>query len=126
MIVKAGYYYLKTHEWVKFLDDNTALIGISDFAQDALGDIVYISLPEVNDEVSVNKSFCDVESVKAVSDVFSPVSGVIIEVNEALDDEPELINEAPYDQWIIKVSGRFDKEHLLDAKQYEALIQQEE
>lgn len=126
MIVKEGYYYLKTHEWVKFLDDNTALIGISDFAQDALGDIVYISLPEVNDEVSVNKSFCDVESVKAVSDVFSPVSGVIIEVNEALDDEPELINEAPYDQWIIKVSGRFDKEHLLDAKQYEALIQQEE
>lgn len=126
MIVKAGYYYLKTHEWVKFLDDNTALIGISDFAQDALGDIVYISLPEVNDEVSVNKSFCDVESVKAVSDVFSPVSGVIIEVNEALDDEPELINEAPYDQWIIKVSGSFDKEHLLDAKQYEALIQQEE
>ncbi|NLA78276.1 MAG: glycine cleavage system protein GcvH [Erysipelothrix sp.] len=126
MIVKAGYYYLKTHEWVKFLDDNTALIGISDFAQDALGDIVYISLPEVNDEISVNKSFCDVESVKAVSDVFSPVSGVIIEVNEALDDEPELINEAPYDQWIIKVSGRFDKEHLLDAKQYEALIQQEE
>jgi glycine cleavage system H protein len=126
MIVKEGYYYLKTHEWVKFLDDNTALIGISDFAQDALGDIVYISLPEVNDEISVNKSFCDVESVKAVSDVFSPVSGVIIEVNEALDDEPELINEAPYDQWIIKVSGRFDKEHLLDAKQYEALIQQEE
>ncbi len=126
MIVKEGYYYLKTHEWVKFLDENTALVGISDFAQDALGDIVYISMPEIDDEVSYNKSFCDIESVKAVSDVFSPIDGVIVEVNEDLDDAPELINGNPYDQWIIKVKGTFNKEVLLDAQQYQEFINQEE
>lgn len=125
MSIKEGYYFLKTHEWVKFLDENTAIIGISDYAQDSLGDIVYISLPDVDDDVVVNKSFCDIESVKAVSDVYAPVTGKIVEVNQELEDAPEKLNVTPFETWIIKVEGTFDKTNLLDHEAYKKLLEQE-
>ena len=89
--------YSKSHEWVKMVDENTALVGLSDYAQDALGDLVFVNLPEAGDEVTAGEAFADVESVKAVSDVYSPVTGTVEEVNEALLDAPESINESPYD-----------------------------
>ncbi len=118
--------YTKTHEWVKLLDDGTALVGISDFAQDSLGDLVFINLPQIGDEVVAEEPFCDVESVKAVSDVNSPVSGTIIEVNEELADAPERLNEAPYESWIIKLEGVTDTDNLMNAEEYEAFVATEE
>ena len=117
--------YSRDHEWVKMLDDTTALVGISDFAQSELGDLVYVNLPVAGDDVVAGETACDVESVKAVSDVMSPVSGRIAEVNEALDDAPELLNSDPYGAWIIKVEGITDKEELLDAAAYEEFCAQE-
>lgn len=118
--------YRKSHEWVKFIDDTTALIGISDHAQEALGGIVFVNLPEEGDEVTVGATFADVESVKAVSDIYSPVSGVVAEINEALLDAPESINEDAYEVWFIKVENITDKEELLDAEAYEAFVESEE
>ena len=111
--------YSKSHEWVRF-EDGVAIVGISDFAQDALGDVVFVNLPAVGDEVVAGESFGDVESVKAVSDLISPVSGVVCEINEELDDSPENLNEDPYGAWIIKVENITDEEDLLDAAAYEA------
>ena len=111
--------YSKSHEWVKF-EDGIAIVGISDFAQDALGDVVFVNLPAVGDEVVAGESFGDVESVKAVSDLISPVSGVVCAINEELDDSPENLNEDPYGAWIIKVENITDEEELLDAAAYEA------
>ena len=111
--------YSKSHEWIKY-EDGIAIIGISDFAQDALGDVVFVNLPAVGDEVTAGESFGDVESVKAVSDLISPVSGVVLEVNEDLEDAPESLNEDPYGAWIIKVENVTDEEELLDAAAYEA------
>ena len=111
--------YSKSHEWVKF-EDGVAIVGISDFAQDALGDVVFVNLPQVGDEVVAGETFGDVESVKAVSDLISPVSGVVCEVNEELEDSPENLNEDPYGAWIIKVENITDEEELLDAAAYEA------
>ena len=111
--------YCKSHEWLK-MEDGVAVVGISDFAQDALGDVVFISLPAVGDEVVAGESFGDVESVKAVSDLISPVSGVICAVNDALEDAPEQLNEDPYGSWIIKVESVTEEEELLDAAAYEA------
>ncbi len=111
--------YSKSHEWIKY-EDGVAIIGISDFAQDALGDVVFVNLPAVGDEVTAGESFGDVESVKAVSDLISPVSGVVLEVNEDLEDSPESLNEDPYGAWIIKVENITEEEELLDAAAYEA------
>ena len=111
--------YTKSHEWVKY-EDGIAVIGISDYAQDALGDVVFVNLPAVGDEVVAGESFGDVESVKAVSDLISPVSGVVCEINEDLDDSPENLNEDPYGAWIIKVENVTEEEELLDAADYEA------
>ncbi len=111
--------YSKSHEWLKN-EDGLAVIGISDFAQDALGDVVFINLPAVGDEVVAGESFGDVESVKAVSDLISPVSGVICAVNEELEDSPENLNSDPYGAWIIKVENVTETEDLLDAEAYEA------
>ena len=111
--------YTKSHEWVKF-EDGVAVVGISDFAQDALGDVVFVNLPAVGDEVVAGETFGDVESVKAVSDLISPVSGVVCAVNEELDDAPESLNEDPYGAWIIKVENVTDQEELLDSAAYEA------
>ena len=116
--------YAKSHEWVKD-EDGVAVVGISDFAQDALGDVVFINLPEVGDEVTAGDSFGDVESVKAVSDLICPVSGVVCAVNEELEDSPELLNEDPYGAWIIKVENITAEEELLTADAYEAFCAEE-
>lgn len=114
--------YAKSHEWVKMLDDETALVGLSDYAQDALGDLVFVNLPEAGDEVSAGEVFADVESVKAVSDVYSPITGTVAEVNETLLDVPESINEAPYEAWFIKVEHITDTQDLMSAAEYEAYV----
>ena len=111
--------YSKSHEWVRY-EDEVAIIGISDFAQDALGDVVFVNLPAVGDEVTAGESFGDVESVKAVSDLISPVSGVVCAINEELEDSPENLNEDPYGAWIIKVENVSEEEELLEADAYEA------
>ncbi len=116
--------YSKSHEWLKE-EDGVSVIGISDFAQDALGDVVFVNLPEVGDDAAAGEAFGDVESVKAVSDLISPVSGTICEVNEDLLDQPELLNEDPYGTWIIKVENVTDTEELLDAAAYEAFCAEE-
>ena len=116
--------YSKSHEWVK-MEGDVAVIGISDFAQDALGDVVFVNLPSVGDAVTAGAAFGDVESVKAVSDLVSPVSGEIVEVNEALADEAEALNSDPYGSWLIKVSGITATEELLDAAAYEAFCAEE-
>lgn len=112
--------YTQSHEWIK-MDGDVAVIGISDFAQNALGDVVFINLPGEGDDVTVGENFGDVESVKAVSELMSPVSGTICEVNEELMDSPELVNEDPYEAWIIKVENVSEElEGLMDAESYEA------
>lgn len=116
--------YSKSHEWLKE-EDGVSVIGISDFAQDALGDVVFVNLPEVGDDAAAGEAFGDVESVKAVSDLISPVSGTVCEVNEDLLDQPELLNENPYGTWIIKVENVTDTEELLDAAAYEAFCAEE-
>jgi len=116
--------YSKSHEWVK-TDGATAVIGISDYAQDALGDVVFVNLPGEGDEVSMGEAFGDVESVKAVSDLISPVSGTVSAVNEELLDAPENLNKDPYDNWIIKVDDPTGTEELLSAADYEAFCASE-
>lgn len=116
--------YSKSHEWIH-TEDGVAVIGISDFAQHALGDVVFVNLPGEGDEVTAGEAFGDVESVKAVSDLVSPVSGTVCAVNEELLDAPELLNSQCYDEWIIKVEGVTATEELLDADGYEAFCQQE-
>ena len=111
--------YSKSHEWVR-MDGDVAVIGISDFAQDALGDLVFVNLPQVGDEVTAGEAFGDVESVKAVSDLMSPVTGTVCEINEELLDAPENLNNDPYGAWIIKVENITDTEDLLDPAAYEA------
>ncbi len=119
MTIKPENQYSKDHEWVRE-EDGLFVIGISDFAQDALGDLVFVNLPEVGDAVTAGEAFGDVESVKAVSDLLSPVSGTVAEINEELLDAPEKLNEDPYGAWIIKVSDVTATEELLDAAAYEA------
>ena len=114
--------YYKTHEWIRYEDESTAYIGITDYAQDQLGDLVFTNLPEAGDEVTAGEAFADVESVKAVSDVISPVSGTITEVNEDLADEPQLMNQTPYEAWFIKVTDITDTEELMTAEEYRAFI----
>ena len=116
--------YSKTHEWVR-TDGNVTVIGLTDYAQNELGDIVFVNLPAEGDGVVAGETFADVESVKAVADVFSPVTGTIVEVNEALLDSPELVNECPYEAWLIKVADVQDSEELLDADAYDALCAEE-
>lgn len=116
--------YTKSHEWVKFAG-GIAVVGISDFAQDALGDVVFVNLPQVGDEVTAGEVFGDVESVKAVSDLICPVSGVVCAVNEELEDSPENLNADPYGAWIIQVENITDEEELLDAAAYEAFCAEE-
>lgn len=117
--------YSRDHEWVKMLDDTTALVGISDFAQSELGDLVFVNLPAVGDDVVAGEAACDVESVKAVSDVMSPVTGSVAEVNEELDDSPELLNSDPYGAWIMKIENVTDFSELLSAEEYEAFTKEE-
>lgn len=122
-----GLFYSESHEWVK-VDGETAIIGISDHAQQAMGNIVYVDMPEEEDEVTANEDFGVVESVKAASDLISPVSGVVVEVNEALADAPELLNKDAYENWIIKVKMDDPEElkNLMDAAAYEKFCENEE
>ncbi len=124
MLFPAEMKYSKDHEWMKE-EDGVVVIGISDFAQDALGDVVFVNLPGEGDEVTAGEAFGDVESVKAVSDLVSPVTGTVCAVNEDLLDEPEKLNKAPYDAWLIKVENVTGTEELLDAAAYEAFCAQE-
>ena len=114
--------YSETHEWVLFAEDGTATVGITDYAQDQLGDLVFVNLPEPGDTVTAGETFADVESVKAVSDVLSPVTGEVAEINESLADEPQRMNEAPYDSWFVKVRDITDRAALMDADAYEAFV----
>ena len=115
-----GRYYSESHEYVK-VEGEFAYVGITDYAQNALGNVVYVDLPEVDDEVEADEDFGAVESVKAASDLISPVSGTVVEVNEALEDKPELLNEDPFENWIIKVqlSDTAELDNLMDAQGYE-------
>lgn len=117
-----GLRYAESHEWVK-VEGDIAVIGISDYAQHSMGDLSYVDMPSVDDEVTAGEEFGAVESVKAASDLYSPVSGKVIEVNEALEDQPELLNEDPYGNWIIKVqmSDPSEVENLLDAEEYKSI-----
>ncbi len=116
--------YTKSHEWLR-MEDGVAVVGISDFAQDALGDVVFINLPQEGDETTAGESFGDVESVKAVSELICPVTGTVCAVNEELLDAPELLNQDPYGAWIIKVDNITDTEALLEADEYEAVCAEE-
>ena len=122
----ANYRYTKEHEWIS-LDGKIGTIGITDYAQNSLGDIVYVDVPKVGDSVTASNSFGSVESVKAVSDLFSPVSGTVTAVNEELKTSPDKINEAPHEAWIIKVelADTADYEKLLDAAAYEKFVSEE-
>jgi glycine cleavage system H protein len=114
-------HYSKDHEWVR-VEGNEAVIGITDYAQDSLGDVVYVELPKAGDEFAANESFGSVESVKAVSEVFSPVAGTVVKINESLADEPETVNSDPYGQgWMIRVkmSNPGEVDSLLTAAEYE-------
>ena len=125
-LVMDGLYYSESHEWVR-VDGNYGFIGISDYAQNALGNVVYVDMPEVGDDVEAGTEFGAVESVKAASDLIAPVTGVVVAINDALADEPELLNQDAYGNWIIKVelSDTAELGHLMDAKQYEAFTNKE-
>ena len=116
-----GLYYSESHEFVN-VEGNIGFIGITDYAQNALGNVVYVDMPDVDDEVKAGEEFGAVESVKAASDLISPVSGIVLEVNEALDDQPELVNQDAFANWIIKVeiSDKSELDNLMDAKAYAA------
>ncbi len=117
--------YAKSHEWVQDMGDGTFRIGLTDYAQNELGDLVFVNLPQEEDEVEVEAAFGDVESVKAVSDVYSPLSGVVCAINEELLDHPELINQDAYEAWMIQVKDVSAKEELLSAEEYEKFLSEE-
>lgn len=115
--------YTKDHEWVKMNEDGTALIGVTDYAQESLGDVTFVELPEVGDTFDAGEAFGVVESVKAASDLYMPVSGEIVEINESLDDEPEQVNSSPYsDAWLIKIKVDGDTGDLMSADDYAKLV----
>lgn len=126
MRVMEGLYYSKDHEWVK-VEGDKAYIGISDFAQDALGDIVFVELPEVGSDLAQGEALGSVESVKAASDVYCPVSGKVIEVNEALVDDPALLNEDPYENWMIcvELTEKDQLDQLMNSAEYEDFCNEE-
>ena len=117
-----GLYYSESHEYVR-VEGDFGYVGITDFAQHALGNVVYVDMPDVDDDVTAGEEFGAVESVKAASDLFSPVSGTVVEINEALEDSPELINQDAFENWIIKVqlSDKAELDNLMDAAAYEAI-----
>ena len=121
-----GPYYSESHEWVK-VEGNVAIIGITDFAQHAMGDLSYVDMPEVDDELEAGEEFGAVESVNAASDLFCPVSGTVIEINEELEDAPELLNQDAFANWIMKVemSDPSELEALMDAAAYEEMCANE-
>lgn len=121
MNIPSELFYTKDHEWVRLESDGTATVGITEFAQNALGDIVFVELPAVGEQFAAGKQAATVESVKAVSEVFCPVSGMVSAVNEKLESEPELLNKDPYGEWMFKLGG-IGQETLLTADEYKALV----
>ncbi len=123
--VLEGLYYSESHEFVR-VEGEFGFVGITDYAQHALGNVVYVDMPEVDDKVEAGEEFGAVESVKAASDLISPVSGTVVEVNEALDDEPELLNKDAFTNWIIKVqmTDKAELDNLMDAKAYETFCKE--
>ena len=117
--------YSKSHEWVKE-EGEEMVIGLTDYAQSELGDLVFVNLPVEGDELTVGEAFADVESVKAVSDVYAPVAGTVSEINEELLDASEKINEAPYEAWLVRVKDVTEKEALLSAEEYQAFVESEQ
>lgn len=126
MKIVEGLYYSKDHEWVK-VEGDKATIGITDYAQHALGEIVYVEMPDVDDEIDAGDVFGVIESVKAASDSFLPISGKILEVNEELEDSPELLNEKPYESWVLAVemSDKSELDNLMSDKEYEEFCKSE-
>lgn len=126
MKVEKGLLYTKDHEWVK-VEGEEAYIGLADYAQHNLGDIVYVELPDVGDEVEAEEELASVESVKAAAEVFAPISGEVLEANEDLDDDPALLNSDPYANWIVKVSikDKAELDALMDDKAYEEFLAEE-
>lgn len=127
MRIEKGFYYTKEHEWLK-VEDNVAWIGISDYAQEHLGNVVYVELPEEEDEVEKGETIASLESVKAASDIYAPVSGTVVEINEALEDEPGLVNSEPYETWIVKLEMSDEEElgDLFSSEEYEKFLKEEE
>ena len=118
-------FFTKSHEWINFIDETTAKVGLTDFAQSELGGLVFVNLPEEGDEVTAGEPFADVESVKAVSDVYSPVTGTVVEINEELLDVPEEINESAFEAWFIRVENVSDHTDFMTAEEYEAFVANE-
>lgn len=127
MKILEGLYYSKDHEWVK-VEGSKAYIGITDYAQHALGEIVYVELPETEEEFEAGDVFSVVESVKAASDVYMPISGKVLKVNEELEDSPQLVNEAPYESWIamVEMTNKNDLDELMDEAGYKEFCEKEE
>ncbi len=117
--------YTASHEWVKFVDDTTAYVGLTDFAQGALGDIVYANLPSVLDCVEADAPMGDIESIKTVSDIISPVTGEVADINEEALDNPGQINADPYETWLVKITDITARAALMNAEEYEALCEKE-
>lgn len=126
MKVVKGLIYAEDHEWVK-VEGNEAYIGVSDYAQDSLGDIVYVELPEIDDEIDQDESFSAVESVKAAADIYMPIDGKVIDINEDLLDSPELLNDDPYESWMIKVeiTDKSQIDELMTSEEYEKFLEEE-
>jgi glycine cleavage system H protein len=125
MSVRTDFRYAKSHEWAKLLPDGSVLVGISDYAQSSLGDITYVQVPKVGAALKAGETFGVVESVKAASDLYAPISGAVTEVNSALDSAPETVNSSPHDDgWLLKLApvSAADIEALLSAEDYEKLI----
>ena len=118
--------YTKTHEWIKDLNNGTVEIGLTDYAQDALGDLVFVNLPQVGDSVTAGTTFCDVESVKAVSNIYSPISGTIRAINEDLLDQPELVNSDAMGAWFIEVENITEQAELLSEEEYQDFLKEQE
>ena len=121
--------YSKEHEWVRMEGDDVAVVGITEFAQDSLGDVVFLELPELGDEVGQFEKMGEIESVKAVSDLYSPVGGSVLERNEALVDSPELVNDSPYDKgWMLRIEVADSSElgKLMSASEYESFLESED
>ena len=127
MKVAKGLFYTKDHEWVK-VEGELAFIGVADYAQHHLGDIVYVELPEVDDEIEKEEAFSAIESVKAAADVYMPVSGKVVGVNEELIDDPALLNADPYENWMIKIemTNKAELEELMTSEEYEKFLAEEE
>ncbi len=123
MEIKKDRMYSESHEWVLFENDTTATVGLTDYAQSELGDLVFVNLPQEGDNAAKGVPLADVESVKAVSDVYSPVTGTVAAINEELLDAPEKINAAPYDAWLCRIEGITGKDGLMSAEEYTAFLE---